>query len=53
MVLAKNGEDDILICENCDYAANVEAAKRAKKLVKMSVLKQIMQSKFHTQILKL
>ncbi|XMD54563.1 prolyl-tRNA synthetase [Campylobacter lari subsp. concheus] len=31
MVLAKNGEDDILLCEHCDYAANIEAAKRAKK----------------------
>ena len=31
MVLAENGEDDIVICKNCEYAANVEAAKRAKK----------------------
>ncbi|MDR2100546.1 MAG: proline--tRNA ligase [Campylobacteraceae bacterium] len=31
MVLAQNGEDDILICDRCEYAANVEAAKRAKK----------------------
>ncbi|WP_169765285.1 proline--tRNA ligase [Campylobacter curvus] len=31
MVLAKNGEDDILCCDSCKYAANVEAAKRAKK----------------------
>ncbi|MDR2081326.1 MAG: proline--tRNA ligase [Campylobacteraceae bacterium] len=31
MVLAKNGEDDILICDKCEYAANAEAAKRAKK----------------------
>ncbi len=26
MVLADNGEDDIVICKSCDYAANVEAA---------------------------
>ena len=28
MVLAKNGEDDIVVCEGCEYAANIEAAKR-------------------------
>ncbi len=28
MVLAENGEDDIIICSQCDYAANIEAAKR-------------------------
>jgi prolyl-tRNA synthetase len=31
MVLANNGEDDIIICSKCSYAANVEAAKRMKK----------------------
>jgi prolyl-tRNA synthetase len=31
MVLADNGEDDIIVCEGCEYAANIEAAKRAKK----------------------
>ncbi len=31
MVLAQNGEDDIVVCQNCAYAANVEAAKRAPK----------------------
>ncbi len=31
MVLADNGEDDIIICQGCDYAANVEAAKRVKR----------------------
>ncbi len=31
MVLAQNGEDDIIVCENCSYAANIEAATRAKK----------------------
>ncbi len=30
MVLAKNGEDDIVVCTSCDYAANIEAAKRTK-----------------------
>ncbi len=31
MVLAQNGEDDIVVCQSCSYAANVEAAKRAPK----------------------
>jgi len=31
MVLADNGEDDIVVCDNCKYAANIEAASRAKK----------------------
>lgn len=32
MVLANNGEDDILCCEACRYAANVEAAKRKPRV---------------------
>jgi len=31
MVLAQNGEDDIVVCQKCSYAANIEAAKRAPK----------------------
>lgn len=31
MVLAEAGEDTICVCENCDYAANLEAAKRELK----------------------
>ncbi len=31
MVLADNGEDDIVVCDSCQYAANIEAAMRAKK----------------------
>ncbi len=36
MVLADNGEDDIVICENssCGYAANIEAAKSQKEFIK-------------------
>jgi prolyl-tRNA synthetase len=30
MVLADSGEDTIVVCESCDYAANIEAAKRAE-----------------------
>ncbi|TEY18375.1 proline--tRNA ligase, partial [Campylobacter sp. CH185] len=52
MVLAKNGEDDILICENCDYAANVEAAKRAKKTCQDERPEANYASKFHTPNIK-
>ncbi|NPA27467.1 MAG: proline--tRNA ligase [Epsilonproteobacteria bacterium] len=31
MVLANSGEDTLVICTNCDYGANIEAAKRAKR----------------------
>ena len=31
MVLADNGEDDIIVCQACEYAANIEAATRAKR----------------------
>ncbi|AXK49428.1 proline--tRNA ligase [Aliarcobacter trophiarum LMG 25534] len=31
-VLANSGEDTIVVCNKCDYAANIEAAKREKKL---------------------
>ncbi len=30
MALSQNGEDDIVICSNCSYGANIEAAKRQK-----------------------
>ncbi len=31
MVLADSGEDTIVVCEGCDYGANIEAAVRAPK----------------------
>lgn len=34
MVLANSGEDTIVVCEDCDYGANIEAATRAKKETK-------------------
>ncbi|MBZ7970206.1 proline--tRNA ligase [Campylobacter sp. RM3125] len=52
MVLAKNGEDDILLCENCDYAANIEAAKRAKKTCDKDRPEASYASKFHTPSVK-
>jgi len=34
MVLANSGEDTIVVCEECEYGANIEAATRAKKETK-------------------
>ena len=31
MVLADSGEDTIIVCDGCDYGANIEAATRAPK----------------------
>jgi prolyl-tRNA synthetase len=33
-VLANSGEDTLVVCKNCDYAANIEAATRKPKEVK-------------------
>jgi len=32
MVLADSGEDTIVVCDSCDYGANIEAAKRKSPL---------------------
>ncbi len=47
MAISQNGEDDIIVCNDCSYAANIEAAKReiscrASDEVKMNP------GKFHT-----
>lgn len=52
MVLAQNGEDTILLCEHCDYAANTEAAKRAKKTCEDERPQANYASKFHTPNVK-
>jgi prolyl-tRNA synthetase len=51
MVLADNGEDDIVICEGCDYAANIEAAKRAPRAVDASEV-EMSPGSFHTPATK-
>lgn len=48
MVLAKNGEDDILISDASNYAANVEAAKRAKRVCKAERPQSNSMQKFFT-----
>lgn len=52
IVLAKNGEDDILLCEHCDYAANIEAAKRAKKTCTDERPEADFATQFHTPNVK-
>ncbi len=47
MVLADNGEDDIVVCKSCEYAANIEAATRAKKTTNTEAPQADM-AKFHT-----
>ena len=47
MVLADNGEDDIVVCSSCEYAANIEAASRAKKSTDIEAPEADM-AKFHT-----
>lgn len=47
MVIADNGEDDIVICDSCQYAANIEAAKRAKKTTDVEA-PEADTAKFHT-----
>ena len=47
MVLADNGEDDIVVCNSCEYAGNIEAARRAKRVTKAEVPVANM-AKFHT-----
>lgn len=38
MLLAESGEDSIAICKGCDYAANIEAAKRKPKIPPSAIL---------------
>ncbi|AFL68675.1 proline--tRNA ligase [Sulfurospirillum barnesii] len=51
MVLAQNGEDDIVVCEQCSYAANIEAAKRAPKITTLEAPEANL-SKFKTPDMK-
>jgi len=47
MVLADSGEDTIVVCDNCDYAANVEAAIRREKVCDAEAPEAVF-AKFHT-----
>lgn len=52
MVLAKSGEDDIITCEKCSYAANVEVATRAKKVCDKDRPEADYAAKFYTPDVK-
>ena len=47
MVLADSGEDTIVVCDNCDYGANIEAAVRKEKECKAEAPDAVF-AKFHT-----
>jgi len=47
MVLADSGEDTIVVCDKCDYGANIEAAVRKEKGCEVEAPEAIF-SKFHT-----
>ena len=48
-ILANSGEDTIVVCDNCDYGANIEAALREKRIIDK---KDIAQEKIQTPNLK-
>ena len=48
MLLADSGEDDIVVCEKCDYASNIEAATRKPRPAPESSAPQADFAKFHT-----
>ncbi len=52
MVLAQNGEDDIIICNNCSNAANVEVAKRQKRVSPYEEEPEMVPGKFYTPNIK-
>ncbi len=47
MVLAESGEDTIVVCEECEYAANIEAAIRAEKICEVEPPEAVY-AKFYT-----
>jgi len=47
MVLADSGEDTIVVCDKCDYGANIEAAVRKEKACEVEAPEAIF-AKFHT-----
>jgi prolyl-tRNA synthetase len=47
MVLADSGEDTIVVCDSCDYGANIEAAVRREKNCEAEAPEAVF-AKFHT-----
>lgn len=52
MVLADSGEDDIVVCKECSYSANIEAAKRTLKEIDNSKRPEAEFNKFQTPNVK-
>ena len=52
MVIADSGEDTIVVCDSCDYGANIEAAKRAPFVCEAEEPEISMSSKFRTEGVK-
>ncbi len=49
MVIAESGEDTIVICDSCEYGANIEAATRVPVECKADEPEISISSKFHTK----
>ena len=47
MVLADSGEDTIVVCDSCEYGANIEAAVRKEKVCEVQGPEAVF-AKFHT-----
>ena len=52
MVIADSGEDTIVVCDSCDYAANIEAAKRAPLICEAEEPEISLSSRFQTPDVK-
>ncbi len=51
MVLADSGEDTIVVCDSCEYGANIEAAVRKEKVCEAEAPEAVF-AKFHTPEIK-
>jgi len=52
MVIADSGEDTIVVCDSCDYGANIEAAKRAPVICEAEEPEISLSSRFQTPDVK-
>jgi prolyl-tRNA synthetase len=52
MVIADSGEDTIVVCDSCEYGANIEAARRAPLKASAEEPEISMSSKFRTEGIK-
>jgi len=52
MVIADSGEDTIVVCDSCEYGANIEAAQRAKVVCEVEAPEISMSSRFRTEGVK-